>query len=178
MSASPAPAQGEFTREELSKELLHDYSTSSTGVVPLSERRSLYHFLALWVTLAAGFTYLFLGFQYHDSGYGLGRGGRRRRSRGAVLSGLRAARLLPRLPHRADARAANPLDLRGGRIGDRVAAADRGGGRVDRVRLEPAGGDVRRPVQLGAPGADRGDPGGGRHLQQPVRLHRHHRVRS
>ena len=73
MSTSPAPAQGEFTREELSKELLHDYSTSSTGVVPLSERRSLYHFLALWVTLAAGFTYLFLGFQYHDSGYGLGK---------------------------------------------------------------------------------------------------------
>src|SRR5919197_4933608 len=73
MSTSPAPAQGEFTREELTKELLHDYSTSSTGVVPLSERRSLYHFLALWVTLAAGFTYLFLGFQYHDSGYGLGK---------------------------------------------------------------------------------------------------------
>ena len=61
----------EFAREELSKELLHDYSTSGTGVVPRSERRSLYHFLALWVTLAAGFTYLFLGFQYHDAGYSL-----------------------------------------------------------------------------------------------------------
>jgi len=71
MTASPTPAQREFTREELSKELLHDYSTGSTGVVPRSERRSLYHFLALWVTLAAGFTYLFLGFQYHDSGYTL-----------------------------------------------------------------------------------------------------------
>jgi hypothetical protein len=56
-------------REELSKELLHDYSTSSTGVVPLTERRSLYHFVALWMTLAAGFTYLFLGFQYHDAGW-------------------------------------------------------------------------------------------------------------
>jgi purine-cytosine permease-like protein len=73
MSVSPSTArtQSEFTREELSKELLHDYSTSSTGVVPPSERRSLYHFLALWITLAAGFTYLFLGFQYHDAGYSL-----------------------------------------------------------------------------------------------------------
>ncbi|HEX8929435.1 MAG TPA: hypothetical protein VGA45_11010, partial [Actinomycetota bacterium] len=26
-----------------------------------------------WVTLAAGFTYLFLGFQYHDAGYTLGK---------------------------------------------------------------------------------------------------------
>jgi len=71
MSASQATSQGAFTREELEKELLHDYSTSSTGVVPRGERRSLYHFLALWVTLAAGFTYLFLGFQYHDAGYSL-----------------------------------------------------------------------------------------------------------
>jgi purine-cytosine permease-like protein len=73
MSASQASSQREFAREELSKELLHDYSTSSTGVVPLAERRSLYHFVALWVTLAAGFTYLFLGFQYHDAGYTLGK---------------------------------------------------------------------------------------------------------
>jgi purine-cytosine permease-like protein len=73
MSATPASPQREFAREELSKELLHDYSTSSTGVVPLRERRSLYHFVALWVTLAAGFTYLFLGFQYHDAGYSLGK---------------------------------------------------------------------------------------------------------
>src|SRR6266536_1760333 len=71
MRAPQAPAQREFSREELEKELLHDYSTSSTGVVPQGERRTLYHFLALWVTLAAGFTYLFLGFQYHDAGYPL-----------------------------------------------------------------------------------------------------------
>ncbi|HEU0194677.1 MAG TPA: hypothetical protein VH912_19850 [Streptosporangiaceae bacterium] len=69
--ASHAAPRGEFTRAELEKELLHDYSTSTTGVVPLSQRRSRYHFLALWVTLAAGFTYLFLGFQYHDAGYSL-----------------------------------------------------------------------------------------------------------
>jgi purine-cytosine permease-like protein len=49
----------------------HDYSTSSSGVVPVTERRSRYHFLSLWITLAAGFTYLFLGFQYHDAGYSL-----------------------------------------------------------------------------------------------------------
>jgi purine-cytosine permease-like protein len=37
----------------------------------LAQRRSRVHFLSLWITLAAGFTYLFLGFQYHDAGYSL-----------------------------------------------------------------------------------------------------------
>jgi purine-cytosine permease-like protein len=55
----------------LERSVAHDYSTSRTGVVPLTERRSRYHFLSLWITLAAGFTYLFLGFQYHDAGYSL-----------------------------------------------------------------------------------------------------------
>jgi purine-cytosine permease-like protein len=41
------------------------------GTVPLTERRSRYHFLSLWITLAAGFTYLFIGFTYHDDGYSL-----------------------------------------------------------------------------------------------------------
>ncbi len=73
MAVDSSRPAGEFSREELAKELRHDYSTSDTGVVPLSERRSAFHFVALWVTLAAGFTYLFLGFQYHDAGYSLGR---------------------------------------------------------------------------------------------------------
>jgi purine-cytosine permease-like protein len=73
MSLPPARTQGEFTREELEKELQHDYSTTGTGVVPLGERRSVYHFVALWITFAAGFTYLFLGFQYHDAGFSLAR---------------------------------------------------------------------------------------------------------
>jgi purine-cytosine permease-like protein len=61
------------TGEELAIGLSHDYSTSDAGAVPLGQRRSLYHFTALWITLAAGLTYLFLGFQYHDAGYSLGR---------------------------------------------------------------------------------------------------------
>ncbi|TCO55032.1 cytosine permease [Actinocrispum wychmicini] len=61
------------TGQELVIGLSHDYSTSDAGEVPLSQRRSLYHFTALWITLAAGFTYLFLGFQYHDAGYSLWR---------------------------------------------------------------------------------------------------------
>src|SRR5690348_9337637 len=73
MDNTPAQRHREFAREELEKELVHDYSTSRCGIVPQNERRSLYHFLAIWITFAAGFTYLFLGFQYHDSGYSLGR---------------------------------------------------------------------------------------------------------
>lgn len=63
----------EFSRAELAADLDHDYSTSEAGAVPLDRRRSRYHFLALWVTFAAGLTYLFLGFQYHDAGYSLGK---------------------------------------------------------------------------------------------------------
>ncbi len=55
----------------LRRGVAHDYSTSRIGVVPLTQRRSRYHFLSLWITLAAGFTYLFLGFLYHDAGYSL-----------------------------------------------------------------------------------------------------------
>jgi purine-cytosine permease-like protein len=73
MATTRTNPRGEFSRAELAKELNHDYSTSRTGVVPLDQRRSLYHFVALWTTLAAGFTYLFLGFQFHDAGYSLGR---------------------------------------------------------------------------------------------------------
>src|SRR6266508_4359999 len=61
------------SRAELAKSVLHDYSTSRVGAVPTTERRSRYHFVALWTTLAAGFTFLFLGFQYHDAGYSLAR---------------------------------------------------------------------------------------------------------
>jgi purine-cytosine permease-like protein len=77
-----AATQSEFSRAELAQDLEHDYSTGDTGIVPLDRRRSLYHFVALWTTLAAGFTYLFLGFQYHDAGYPLGR---------AVLAGASGA---------------------------------------------------------------------------------------
>ena len=48
-----------------------DYSTSRDGVVPTTERRTRGQFLALWITLSAGFTPLFLGFQLHDGGYSL-----------------------------------------------------------------------------------------------------------
>ena len=65
--------QGHDAESVLERSVEHDYSTSSTGVVPLSQRRSRFHFLSLWITLAAGFTYLFLGFQYHDAGYSLGK---------------------------------------------------------------------------------------------------------
>jgi purine-cytosine permease-like protein len=71
MTATPSRPVGELSRAELAKGVLHDYSTGTSGTVPLDERRSRYHFLALWTTLAAGFTFLFLGFQYHDAGYSL-----------------------------------------------------------------------------------------------------------
>src|SRR2546430_8275401 len=73
MTATPSRTVGELSRAELAKSVQHDYSTSRAGTVPLDERRTRYHFLALWTTLAAGFTFLFLGFQYHDYGYSLGK---------------------------------------------------------------------------------------------------------
>src|SRR5437867_573427 len=55
-----------FEREVLDESIRHDYSTSDTGIVPLTRRRPLWHFAALWTTFAAGFSFLFLGFELHD----------------------------------------------------------------------------------------------------------------
>jgi len=56
----------EFEREVLDESIRHDYSTSTIGIVPLTRRRPLWHFTGLWTTFAAGFSFLFLGFELHD----------------------------------------------------------------------------------------------------------------
>jgi purine-cytosine permease-like protein len=61
----------EIERESLADSISHDYSTSSTGIVPLDKRRPIGHFIALWTTFAAGFSFLFVGTELHDSGFGL-----------------------------------------------------------------------------------------------------------
>jgi len=55
-----------FERVALDESIRHDYSTSDTGIVPLDRRRPLWHFAGLWTTFAAGFSFLFLGFELHD----------------------------------------------------------------------------------------------------------------
>src|SRR6266496_6405472 len=61
----------EFERQELDSSIRHDYSTSGTGIVPLDRRRPMWHFLGLWTTFVAGFSYMVLGFEIHDGGYSL-----------------------------------------------------------------------------------------------------------
>jgi purine-cytosine permease-like protein len=61
----------ELERESLHESIEHDYSTSETGIVPLDKRRPLWHFLGIWTTFAAGFSYLFVGTQIHDAGFSL-----------------------------------------------------------------------------------------------------------
>ncbi len=61
----------EIERETLHESVAHDYSTSSTGLVPFDKRRPIGHFIALWTTFAAGFSFLFVGTEVHDSGYSL-----------------------------------------------------------------------------------------------------------
>jgi purine-cytosine permease-like protein len=58
----------EFEREELSASIEHDYSTT---IVPLSHRRPMWHFLGLWTTFVAGFSYMALGFELYDGGFSL-----------------------------------------------------------------------------------------------------------
>ena len=60
-----------FEREVLEESIKHDYSTSDTGIVPLTRRRPLWHFMGLWTTFVAGFSYMVLGFEIHDGGYSL-----------------------------------------------------------------------------------------------------------
>src|ERR671933_2458328 len=60
-----------FERASLDESVKHDYSTSDTGIVPLDRRRPMWHFAGLWTTFVAGFSYMVLGFEIHDGGYGL-----------------------------------------------------------------------------------------------------------
>ncbi len=61
-----------FERSVLDESVKHDYSTSDTGIVPLDRRRPMWHFMGLWTTFVAGFSYMFLGFELHDGGHSLG----------------------------------------------------------------------------------------------------------
>src|SRR6266568_4966548 len=60
-----------FERATLDESIKHDYSTSDTGIVPLNRRRPMWHFMGLWTTFVAGFSYMFLGFEIHDGGHSL-----------------------------------------------------------------------------------------------------------
>jgi hypothetical protein len=60
-----------FERAELGDAIKHDYSTAETGIVPLTHRRPMWHFMGLWTTFVAGFSYMFLGFEIHDGGHSL-----------------------------------------------------------------------------------------------------------
>jgi purine-cytosine permease-like protein len=58
----------EFEREELAESIERDYSTS---VVPLTHRRPMWHFMGIWVTFVAGFSYMALGTYIFEDGYSL-----------------------------------------------------------------------------------------------------------
>jgi cytosine permease len=60
-----------YEREQLDASIKHDYSTSETGIVPLDKRRPMWHFMGLWTTFVAGFSYMFLGFEIRDGGHSL-----------------------------------------------------------------------------------------------------------
>src|ERR671938_116243 len=60
-----------YERAALDESVKHDYSTSDTGIVPLERRRPMWHFMGLWTTFVAGFSYMFLGFELHDGGHSL-----------------------------------------------------------------------------------------------------------
>src|SRR5215467_12462832 len=62
-----------FEREALDESIKHDYSTSDTGIVPLDRLRPLWHFAALWLTFASGFSFLFVGFELYENGQSLAR---------------------------------------------------------------------------------------------------------
>src|SRR5438552_2835397 len=58
----------EIERESLEASMQHDYST---GIVPLNKRRPIGHFIALWTTFVAGYSFLFVGVEVHDAGFTL-----------------------------------------------------------------------------------------------------------
>ena len=60
-----------FERAELDASIKHDYSTAETGVVPLEHRRPVWHFMGLWTTFVAGFSYMALGIEIYAGGHSL-----------------------------------------------------------------------------------------------------------
>jgi purine-cytosine permease-like protein len=66
----PRPS-AEFTRAQLATQLGDDYSGGQSDPVPDTDRRPLWHFTALWITLTAGLAELALGFRYYQAGYPL-----------------------------------------------------------------------------------------------------------
>src|SRR5215217_1773562 len=58
-------------KERLRDAIAHDFSTSVEGIVPPSERRARWHFTAFWTTLAANFSFLFLGLALYAGGFSL-----------------------------------------------------------------------------------------------------------
>jgi len=62
-----APVDG----DSLDASIRHDYSTSDNGIVPLDQRRPAWHFATIWLTLASGFSFLFLGLELYRNGRSL-----------------------------------------------------------------------------------------------------------
>ncbi|MGG5259695.1 cytosine permease [Phycicoccus avicenniae] len=62
-----APSDALITTEGLQ----HDYTSAENGIVPLAERKPLFHFAALWLTLESGFTYIVPGIALHSAGFSL-----------------------------------------------------------------------------------------------------------
>lgn len=58
--------------EGLDESIAHDYSTSDSGIVPLNRRRPPWHFMGIWMTFSAGFSFLFVGTQIYAGGHSLG----------------------------------------------------------------------------------------------------------
>jgi hypothetical protein len=48
-----------------------DFSTSRAGIVPLDQRRPMWHFMGLWTTFVAGFSFMVPGFVMYDGGFSL-----------------------------------------------------------------------------------------------------------
>src|SRR5256885_11827063 len=57
-----------FERRELEASIEHDYSMT---IVPLDHRRPMWHFMGLWTTFVAGFSYMVLGFEMYGGGFSL-----------------------------------------------------------------------------------------------------------
>jgi purine-cytosine permease-like protein len=57
--------------DALEDSIRHDYSTSHNGIVPLDQRRPAWHFATIWLTLASGFSFLFLGLELYRNGRSL-----------------------------------------------------------------------------------------------------------
>ena len=164
----------EFEREELHGSIEHDYSTT---IVPLTHRRPMWHFMGLWTTFVAGFSYMALGIEIYGGGYSL------LKTVGVTVLGYAIYTCYAVFGSFLGSRTGQTHSLLTRsifgslRLGDRLALRPDRPARLGRLPGRPARAALGQLRRLGERRDADDHPRRRDDREQPLRLHRHQRLR-